>query len=382
MKAMICEMCNSNDLVKQDGMFVCQHCGTKYSVEEAKKLMGTVVVDKTAETEKTLLLARRARDENNSENAEKYYSAVLLNDPNNWEAAFYSVYFSAMSCTIAQIESSAYSVANCLKSVFPLIQENLDEKEQLSAVQEITESCILIAVLLCKATLKTRYDTDSYENYSERIEASLLILSNCGNLIDSLFEKKPEIQKLAATAWKAERKLFNLYKNSCYYGEKGFISFNSINEIEEMWLVWNPSHHDFSDSTKHQLKIAEKIGKYDPEYYTAFVEAVEARAKKEKEDYGELAAKNKSGCYVATAVYGSYDCPEVWTLRRFRDNTLATTWYGRAFIHTYYAISPTLVKWFGDTVWFKSMWKPKLDRMVKNLRDQGIEDTPYDDKRW
>ena len=27
----------------------------------------------------------------------------------------------------------------------------------------------------------------------------------------------------------------------------------------------------------------------------------------------------KGGCYVATAVYGSYDCPQVWTLRRVRD---------------------------------------------------------------
>ena len=39
MKAMVCEMCGSQDLVKQDGMFVCQNCGTKYSVEEAKKLL-------------------------------------------------------------------------------------------------------------------------------------------------------------------------------------------------------------------------------------------------------------------------------------------------------------------------------------------------------
>ena len=48
-----------------------------------------------------------------------------------------------------------------------------------------------------------------------------------------------------------------------------------------------------------------------------------------------------NGCYIATAVYGSYDCPEVWTLRRYRDNELAKTWYGRAFIHSCYAISPT-----------------------------------------
>lgn len=91
---------------------------------------------------------------------------------------------------------------------------------------------------------------------------------------------------------------------------------------------------------------------------------------------------SKTGRYVATAVYGSYDCPQVWTLRRFRDNTLARTWYGRAFIRTYYAVSPTLVKWFGHTDWFKKMWKGKLDRMVSSLNAQGVEDTPYQDKNW
>ena len=92
--------------------------------------------------------------------------------------------------------------------------------------------------------------------------------------------------------------------------------------------------------------------------------------------------QSSGGCYVATAVYGSYDCPEVWTLRRYRDYTLAETWYGRAFIKTYYAISPTLVKWFGHTEWFKNMWKGKLDRMVSELQAEGVESTPYEDRTW
>lgn len=88
------------------------------------------------------------------------------------------------------------------------------------------------------------------------------------------------------------------------------------------------------------------------------------------------------GCYVATAVYGSYDCPEVWTLRRFRDNTLAKTWYGHTFIRAYYAVSPTLVKWFGNTEWFKKFWKPILDQMVTNLNENGVDNTPYNDRTW
>lgn len=97
----------------------------------------------------------------------------------------------------------------------------------------------------------------------------------------------------------------------------------------------------------------------------------------------EKASQTKAGgCYVATCVYGSYDCPEVWTLRRYRDDTLGATWYGRAFVRLYYAISPTLVKWFGNTKWFKRLWRGKLDRMVAKLQARGVGSTPYIDKPW
>lgn len=99
-------------------------------------------------------------------------------------------------------------------------------------------------------------------------------------------------------------------------------------------------------------------------------------------DEGYDKIQSPCGCYVATCVYGSYDCPEVWTLRRFRDYTLAETWYGRLFIKTYYAISPTIVKWFGKTKWFKKMWKPSLDNMVNKLNTKGISSDPYQDKEW
>lgn len=90
--------------------------------------------------------------------------------------------------------------------------------------------------------------------------------------------------------------------------------------------------------------------------------------------------KTGGACYIATCVYGSYDCPQVWTLRRFRDYTLDETWYGRLFIKCYYAISPTLVKWFGETNWFRNFWKSKLDKIVANLNNKGIDDIYYQDK--
>lgn len=55
MKQLTCEMCGSTDLVKQDSFFVCQTCGTKYSVEEAKKMMieGTVDVQGTVKVDRS-----------------------------------------------------------------------------------------------------------------------------------------------------------------------------------------------------------------------------------------------------------------------------------------------------------------------------------------
>ena len=57
MQAIKCELCGSNQLIKKDGFFQCEHCGTKYTLEEARKLIvsGTVeVVTGNAEKERLL----------------------------------------------------------------------------------------------------------------------------------------------------------------------------------------------------------------------------------------------------------------------------------------------------------------------------------------
>ena len=39
MKTLKCEMCGGTEIVKKEGFFVCQKCGIKYTMEEAKNLM-------------------------------------------------------------------------------------------------------------------------------------------------------------------------------------------------------------------------------------------------------------------------------------------------------------------------------------------------------
>lgn len=94
---------------------------------------------------------------------------------------------------------------------------------------------------------------------------------------------------------------------------------------------------------------------------------------------GSTSSKS-GGCYIATCVYGSYDCPNVWVLRRYRDEKLAKSIPGRLFIKIYYATSPTLVKMFGNQQWFKNIWTGVLNPFVEKLKREGFSDQKYYDR--
>ena len=92
---------------------------------------------------------------------------------------------------------------------------------------------------------------------------------------------------------------------------------------------------------------------------------------------GSSSSGSSGGCYIATCVYGSYDCPEVWTLRRFRDEVLMKSAPGRAFVRTYYAVSPGVVRKFGSKRAFTGAWRHILDKMVRKLNAEGISGDRY-----
>ncbi|MBQ4560908.1 MAG: TFIIB-type zinc finger domain-containing protein [Clostridia bacterium] len=155
MKAIKCEMCNSSDVVKQDGFFVCQSCGTKYSVEEAKKLMiegtvdvqGTVKVDNSSFVEKYLQNARRAMAKEDWDEVEKYYNMVEQNDPSNIEAIFYSAYGKAIASLSSDDVYKREAIFKSLTKSVSIIDDNynVDNEAELKGIlTDITTDVIKI----------------------------------------------------------------------------------------------------------------------------------------------------------------------------------------------------------------------------------------------
>lgn len=88
----------------------------------------------------------------------------------------------------------------------------------------------------------------------------------------------------------------------------------------------------------------------------AFIETLRKEAEEEK--------KQSGGCYIATAVYGGYDKPEVLALRKFRDEVLLKHLWGRLFVKFYYAVSPPLAD--------KLKKYQRLNHKIKRILDHFV----------
>lgn len=340
MKVFTCEMCGGHELKKEDGVFVCQHCHTKYAPEDAQKLIldGPIEIDNTRKLDNLFILARRARDDNDAEGARRYYEMILLEAPQNWEAAFYALFFGAKDSTVPDIPYTAQKAADGIDSVLALVHAQDDTDAERAALTEIVTRMDELAVLMfnvaqlqCKETLaKNPSAANAANDMVRRCDAALRMMYTLGDEIHRQFDGA--FDSIAAIAWKS-----------------------GVN----MHLLLLPSLRRRAENIETLKYYADRIRTQEPDF--------------------ALPDLQRRGCYIATAVYGSYDCPAVWTLRRYRDERLSKTALGRLAIRIYYAASPALAARLGHCKRLSASVRRMLDGKVSRLHKAGISGAPYRD---
>ena len=429
MKQLTCKMCGSTELLKQEGVFVCQTCGTKYSVEDAKKLViegtvnvgGTVKIDESDKISKYMHLAITALNSKKYSECVAYCNKILEIDNKIAKVWMFKGLAAIWQSSISNIRMNEFK--SCAINSFTLAKT----AEELSEMGKLFKTGYDAAMIAITHLLAKNVGTD-VSNWEEDANTMPIIMNLYadGTAIN--------IKYLLARGRFSGESVFSFETD-----DTKMMSFEIF--VDRALELWNGTYHKYISKNppyRHDYETTVKLKTVSIVILSAIIPKTTDRIKEEEKPLIIKACKNyiticeqyillkpyrhngsaydaisteqkkkwideidkchniikycdpsyvipvrkTSGCYVATCVYGSYDCPQVWTLRRYRDDTLGSTWYGRLFIRTYYAISPTLVKWFGNTNWFKKLWKGKLDRMVAKLQAEGVENTPYEDKRW
>lgn len=364
MKAIVCEMCGSNEFKKVDGEYQCMHCKTRYTVEEAKKLFiegtvdvkGTVQIDNSNNRKKFETLASRSYENEEYDQAYEYYLKLLEIDTDNWFYIFRKGICSSKKSNLAEFRVD--DVVKACKDALRILEEKEDNDIREKKYQMATEiNTIAIEFRKIAANHYSKYwETDSS---APEYWARVLKCAECDEYAKTLLE----------SYIKTEKREFELYKMILKNLIFWYVEVCANRKYKTGYNQYGPVYKNISyrDSLRPPI-----LAKYDQ--YVAFLKQY---------DQGYIApsiARRGSGCYVATCVYGDYDCPEVWTLRRYRDYKLKKSWYGRIFIKMYYAISPKVVNAFGRKEWFNKFFKRRLDKKVSKLKEQGYESTRYIDE--
>jgi len=350
MKKLACEMCGSTNIVKEEGLYNCRSCGTKYSSEEAKKMMveGTVKVDTSSEAENFKKLAKRYQDNGNLKKAGEYYDKLLELNPDDYDAVFYKGIIGAMKSNFTNYNYDLYDgfieLVSAYRNVMNILDsKDLDKNDEIK-VKLARESHNLISSILDTFQSYETFNIEGYPGQYIPISDILgnLIIEMCNHdyeiyciLVSEVSEKRTNVKEVKLEILKSNVEWLSFISNKCPTFNISEMYDNRVNDIKKLEPDYNPP---------------------------------------------ELKTSESGGCYIATSVYGAYDCPEVWTLRRFRDDNLLKKWYGRLFVKIYYTFSPTLVKYFGDKELFKKLFKSRLDKLIKKLHENGVESTYYIDK--
>ena len=423
--------------MKEDDFFVCECCSTKYRLEEMKVMFNgpiditgsTVKYDNSDEIKNYKILANRHFSNREYEEAQKYYKILIIHNPNDYDSVLKEELCSAYSRSIYDYDAQKLYIP--LKNVFEILSDKSDDEAITYRKYALIQTITYMESDVGDSVSKAKTSIDSLGAASKELMECISLSSA---IIDLLEEKK--IEELYQDELKKINTLVSSWvplilemceKNTSYYTKENnketnnpstshdiankmfkayqdastdlYLTFSSIRKINNISI--DEKNNLLKDLAKKGIQYHSRVSYnflYDnmrkwfylddecrAEYAKQYDEMVNFM-KTIDESYEapifkkQYVVPKNGGCYIATSIYGSYDCPQVWTLRRYRDNVLDSTYCGRLFIRFYYAVSPTIVRLFGHTRLFKVIFKPYLDRKVKKLRSLGYEDSPYKDK--
>lgn len=268
MKQLTCEMCGSHDLLKHDGVFVCQTCGTKYSVEEAKKMMvvgtvevkGTVKVDNSDSLINYLEMAELAYDSKNNTEAELYATKVIESDPKNYMAWLIKGQAAGWQSTLANIRFPE-SVSAFVKA---LSYAPADTREDVQKIIEKEIHGLLSSLVSLRAERFVKWpDAEETEGFQTDLTTIIKTIKSLhkGNVFVPVQETLTDLAKIIndAVIEAFNRTIYPEYKSREYPYPTGTDFTRYIDRIDNSIAVLNKAVALYAEGNEATIQIYQNM---------------------------------------------------------------------------------------------------------------------------
>lgn len=304
MKKMVCELCGSNDFTKDGGgLYACDYCRTKYTPEQAQKMLveGSVRVDRSEDAAKLLGLAESSLQHDNPAEAYDYASRALEIEPDSRKGWFIKARAAGWSSNISKPRYA--EMVGAFEKGISLASEDEQIALRAEAGQHLNQVAVAMYSISSQHVEENASVDKTWEEHINRVDDAI-----------AMFQKAHE--------WGAGRQ-----------------PLDNIVDVS-LSLFKGPKVRNFDGSTTSR--------NLTPEGRTYFQKKINEAAVQIKQYDSSYVApqppapETSSSCFVVTATLGRTDAPAVVTLRAFRDEVLVHSKFGERFLKWYEHNGPSL----------------------------------------
>lgn len=158
-----------------------------------------------ADAKKFLQAARQAMEEQNYEDAKKFYDMVKVEDPTNAEAKIQFQYCKFLDCTNGQAYNCYTDYMNILQSaVKNIAASDMSVEEQIAFLSTVIDNSFNAMKSCISAMDRIRVEGDSTLSKQQRMrKESILFARDFGDAVAQQYKDSAEGMKVACAAWKS-----------------------------------------------------------------------------------------------------------------------------------------------------------------------------------
>lgn len=245
MKKIFCELCDGTEFTKENGMFICQGCGTKYTIEEAKAMMKEVEGEGPSpaaggsssnanqqQIDNLLILASNAYDASNNQETEGYCNKIIELDVTCYKAWLLKGKAICWMSTFGK--PRVVEGANAMRKAVDFAPEEEKKSVAVEALITIKNTCNALCMLA-----KDNFADSPTDNYRLKFGE---FTRTCANATDIFENISDEIKDFSIAQWKAHKKECARLMNI-----SGVAALNTVRE------KWNDIDHPNTNSLSTYL---------------------------------------------------------------------------------------------------------------------------------